>query len=92
MELDPSLTRKIAELARLRLSKEETSDFTVQLTSILGYVESLQAVDLRGPDGKEVDPLIHPRPMAQPLREDQARPRDWDSGVSTQGYQVPPVV
>ncbi len=37
---------KLARLARLDLSDEEVEQFTGELTSILGYVEQLQDVDV----------------------------------------------
>jgi aspartyl-tRNA(Asn)/glutamyl-tRNA(Gln) amidotransferase subunit C len=36
---------KIAELARLELTNEETESFTEQLSSILGYIEKLNELD-----------------------------------------------
>ncbi len=39
---------KLAKLARLRLTDEEVSQFTDEISSILQYVEQLQAVDLSG--------------------------------------------
>ena len=36
---------KIAELARLELTPEETEAFTVQLDSILGYIDKLNELD-----------------------------------------------
>jgi aspartyl-tRNA(Asn)/glutamyl-tRNA(Gln) amidotransferase subunit C len=39
---------KIAELARLELTHEETESFTVQLDSILGYIDKLNELDMSG--------------------------------------------
>lgn len=39
---------KLARLARLRLSDEEIDEYSTELTSILQYVEQLQAVDVSG--------------------------------------------
>ena len=45
---------KIAELARLELTSEETESFTVQLGSILGYIDKLNELDT-----SEVEPVAH---------------------------------
>jgi|SRR5688572_22726046 aspartyl-tRNA(Asn)/glutamyl-tRNA(Gln) amidotransferase subunit C len=45
---------KIAELARLELTHEETESFTVQLDSILGYIDQLNELDTS--DG---EPISH---------------------------------
>lgn len=39
---------KLARLARLELSDEEIEEYSVELTSILQYVEQLQSVDVDG--------------------------------------------
>jgi aspartyl-tRNA(Asn)/glutamyl-tRNA(Gln) amidotransferase subunit C len=36
---------KIAELARLELTEEETGSFTEQLSAILGYIDKLNELD-----------------------------------------------
>lgn len=46
--------RRIAALARLKLSEEEEERFAEQLSSILGYVEELKALDVSG-----VEPMTH---------------------------------
>ncbi|HXG94842.1 MAG TPA: Asp-tRNA(Asn)/Glu-tRNA(Gln) amidotransferase subunit GatC [Blastocatellia bacterium] len=45
---------KIAELARLELTPEETRSFTEQLSAILGYIEKLNELDT-----SEVEPMSH---------------------------------
>ena len=61
---------RIAELARLEVTEEEAATFARQLTSILGYAESIQRVDTSGIDAAAVqsDALINP------LREDAVLP------------------
>lgn len=39
---------KLARLSRLQLSDEEIAEFQKEISSILGYVEQLQEVDLKG--------------------------------------------
>jgi aspartyl-tRNA(Asn)/glutamyl-tRNA(Gln) amidotransferase subunit C len=45
---------KIAELARLELTNEETEAFTVQLDAILGYIDKLNELDT-----STVEPMSH---------------------------------
>ena len=64
---------KIAELARLELTTEETDLFTEQLSSIIGYVEKLNELDTG-----DVQPMSHCVPTGgdteYALRDDQVRP------------------
>lgn len=48
MQLTPLEVKKIATLARLSLSEEETQGYAEQLTAIFGYVEMLNEVDTDG--------------------------------------------
>jgi aspartyl-tRNA(Asn)/glutamyl-tRNA(Gln) amidotransferase subunit C len=63
--------RRIASLARLKLSPEEEERFAGQLSAILGYVEELKELDVSG-----VEPMTHALAAedAPALRADQARP------------------
>ncbi len=63
--------RRIAALARLKLSPEEEERFAVQLSSILGYVEELKALDVSG-----VEPMTHALAAgdASAVRADEVRP------------------
>lgn len=45
---------KIAELARLELTAEETNSFTEQLSAILGYIDKLNELDTT-----DVAPMSH---------------------------------
>lgn len=45
---------KIAELARLELTGEETEAFTVQLDAILGYIDKLNELDTDA-----LEPMTH---------------------------------
>ena len=71
MALTESDVQKIAHLARLRVTGRESAEVTARLTSILGMVDRLQAVDTAG-----VDPLAHPLDATQPLRVDQVTETD----------------
>jgi len=71
MALSVEEVRRIAQLARLKLSAEEERRFAEQLSAILGYVEQLEALDVSG-----VEPMTHALAAgeAAPLREDEVLP------------------
>ncbi len=60
---------RIASLARLSLTKDESERVSRELDTILGYVEALAEVDTAG-----VEATAHVIPLATPLREDRAEP------------------
>ncbi|MDQ6959526.1 MAG: Asp-tRNA(Asn)/Glu-tRNA(Gln) amidotransferase subunit GatC [Mariprofundaceae bacterium] len=62
MDID---VRKVAMLARIRLTDGEANELGPQLSSILGYVDQLQEVDTEG-----VVETAHPHDAAMPLRAD----------------------
>lgn len=68
-----ALTQKeieaIAHLARLNLSQEELDRFGPQLEQILGYVESLGALDLA-----KVEPTTYVLDITNRFRKDETRP------------------
>ena len=45
MPINKDQVLKIAELARLELTNDETEAFTVQLDAILGYIDQLDELD-----------------------------------------------
>ncbi len=47
MKVDEALVRRIAHLARIRVSKEDVGHLEGELTSILGFVEQLSQVDTK---------------------------------------------
>ena len=59
----------VAHLARLDLSPAEEQKLGAQLGSILGYIEKLKEVDVRG-----VEPTAHPFPLVNVTRPDEVRP------------------
>ncbi len=66
--------RKVAVLARLKLSDEEIEQFTGQLSGILDYVGLLDELDV-----ESVEPMAHVADVANVFRDDEARdslPRD----------------
>ncbi len=67
------ITRKevehVARLARLELTEEEKDRMTVQLDSILGYIDKLNKLDT-----SNVEPTTTVIPMVSVMREDEVRP------------------
>ena len=72
MPLKQGDVEKIAELARMQLTEEETRSFTEQLGAILSYVEKLNELDTSG-----VEPMSHSVTAAgdtqYAMREDEVR-------------------
>lgn len=71
--IDRELLEHIAEVSRLELTEEELERFTEQLKVILEAFRELDEVDTEG-----VEPSFHPSELADVLREDEAKPWDWD--------------
>ena len=71
MSLSLDEVRRIARLARLRLSPEEEVAFAGQLSAILDHVAQLAELDVTG-----VEPMTHALAAGDPvaLREDVALP------------------
>ncbi len=65
MSLDSATVRRIAKLARIRVTEPEIVTLQSELNAILGYVEQLNEVDVEG-----VEPLSGGAQMAMRLRED----------------------
>jgi aspartyl-tRNA(Asn)/glutamyl-tRNA(Gln) amidotransferase subunit C len=75
MSLDPATVRRIAKLARIRVTEEQVAPLQAQLNGILGWIEQLNEVDVEG-----VAPLTGAADMALRLRED----RVTDGGIAEQ--------
>ncbi|MBS2008812.1 MAG: Asp-tRNA(Asn)/Glu-tRNA(Gln) amidotransferase subunit GatC [Cyanobacteria bacterium SZAS TMP-1] len=58
--------KHVANLARLSLTEDECTQFTDQLDKIIGYFDELNKVDTDG-----VEPMSHPIPVTNVLREDR---------------------
>ena len=71
MALTVDEVRRIAVLARLRLSPDEEEVFRGQLSAILDYVRQLEELDVSA-----VEPMTHALSAGEPaaLREDVVRP------------------
>ena len=62
--------RHIAKLARLRLSESEEEVMAEQLSSILGYIEQLNELDVSA-----VSPMTHVLDLVNATREDETLQR-----------------
>ncbi|MFO7564182.1 MAG: Asp-tRNA(Asn)/Glu-tRNA(Gln) amidotransferase subunit GatC [Enhygromyxa sp.] len=73
-DYDPhELVGALADLARLELSRAEATQLGAQLETILGYVQSLQAVDVEG-----VPEYLTAQQPGSGLRPDEIMPDDFD--------------
>lgn len=61
--------RYVANLARINLSDEEVARYSAQLEDIVGYIEKLGEVDVKG-----VEPSAHPIEMSNRVRRDEPVP------------------
>jgi aspartyl-tRNA(Asn)/glutamyl-tRNA(Gln) amidotransferase subunit C len=67
--IDREQVLRVAELARLKISEEEVTKFTVQLGSIIEFVEQLKSVDT-----SDVEPTCFVEPLHDPTRPDVEKP------------------
>jgi aspartyl-tRNA(Asn)/glutamyl-tRNA(Gln) amidotransferase subunit C len=68
-EITTETVKKIARLANLALTEEETARFASQLEKILEYVHKLNELDTRG-----VPETVHALPLQNVWREDAVTP------------------
>lgn len=64
--LSKNQVRKIAQLARIEISKEEAEKYSTELSDILGFVEKLNEADTEG-----VEPVAHITGAKNVTREDK---------------------
>ncbi len=65
MQLTPDDVRKVASLARLKVTDDEVASLTHDLSAILGYVDVLNEVDTSG-----VEPMVHAVELSNVFRAD----------------------
>jgi aspartyl-tRNA(Asn)/glutamyl-tRNA(Gln) amidotransferase subunit C len=94
MGLTVEEVRKIAYLARLKLTAEEELRYTEQLSAILEYAALLQKVDT-----SQIPPTASVLPLNAPLREDRIRPSTPHDEILANApdegegmFRVPPVL
>jgi aspartyl-tRNA(Asn)/glutamyl-tRNA(Gln) amidotransferase subunit C len=92
--ITPEAVAKVAKLARLSLDADELQRATEQLSDVLDHFADIDALDLDG-----VEPMTHPTPIANVMREDvQLDGLDRDevlaaAPVAESGrFVVPPIV
>lgn len=66
MSLEADDVKNIAHLARLNIDEKNIEAYAHSLSSILGLVEQMQAVDTT-----DVQPMAHPLDVSQRLRADE---------------------
>ena len=66
MSVDRETVKRVAHLARIRVSDEEAEALRGELNAILGFVEQLNEVDVTG-----VEPMTSVIPMPTKKREDR---------------------
>ena len=84
----------VARLARLDLTDDELEHYTDQLAAILDHAADIEALDLDG-----VEPMTHPVPLVNVLRDDVERPcldRDEVLAAAPEAesgrFKVPPIL
>ena len=89
--IDAAEVLHVARLARLKLTDEETAKMAGELSSILGHIEQMSALDLEG-----VPPTSHVVEVEPGLRPDEpgeCRPRELAlapaPAVQDDGFLVP---
>jgi aspartyl-tRNA(Asn)/glutamyl-tRNA(Gln) amidotransferase subunit C len=65
MSVDQATVRRIAHLARIKVSESEVPHLQDELNAILAFVEQLKSVDVEG-----VEPMTSVQPMPMKKRED----------------------
>jgi aspartyl-tRNA(Asn)/glutamyl-tRNA(Gln) amidotransferase subunit C len=75
--------RRIARLARIELAAVEVEGLRNELNGILGLIDQMRAVDTSG-----VEPMSHPQPLSQRLREDRVAESDQRERFQSVAPQV----
>ncbi len=65
MSLDPATVRRIATLARIRVTEDEVPRLQAEMNAILGWIEQLNEVNVDG-----IEPLAGASLRALPMRAD----------------------
>lgn len=92
--LTPDAVEKVARLARLDLSEAELARATDQLGAMLDHFADIDALDL-----DDVEPMAHPLPLRNVMRDDVVQPgldRDEVLAAAPRAedgrFHVPPIV
>jgi aspartyl-tRNA(Asn)/glutamyl-tRNA(Gln) amidotransferase subunit C len=65
MSVDTDAVRRIARLARIKVSDDEIVGLQGEINAILSFVQALESVDVTG-----VEPMTSVVPMVLPMRDD----------------------
>jgi aspartyl-tRNA(Asn)/glutamyl-tRNA(Gln) amidotransferase subunit C len=65
MQVDEATVKRIARLARIRITEEEAKGLEKEISGILAWVEQLDEVDVTG-----VEPMTRVVPIKLKMRED----------------------
>ena len=76
MKIDKNTTLKIAKLCRVRVKEEEIEELSLQLSSILDWVEQLNEVNT-----ENIEPLSNVSSSTLPLRKDKAISHDQSKEI-----------
>lgn len=68
-DITKDTVKKLAKLSSIGLSEEEVAIMTIELTSIVGFVEDLQSVDVEG-----VEPTFQVTGLQDAFRADEVNP------------------
>ena len=68
MKITKDVVEHVAHLGRLELDPDEIELYTVQVDSILEYMDQLNSLDTKG-----IEPMSHPMPVLCVLRDDVAK-------------------
>lgn len=68
MPVNKEEVKKIAQLAKLKLSENEVDEFTGDMNEILGYMDKLNELDTG-----DVKPLYHPLEGTNVFRDDKLK-------------------
>ncbi|HNA30400.1 MAG TPA: Asp-tRNA(Asn)/Glu-tRNA(Gln) amidotransferase subunit GatC [Thiobacillaceae bacterium] len=83
MSLSIDDVKRIARLARIRVTEAEAVGYQGQLNGIFGLIEAMQAVDTAG-----VQPMSHAQDLAQRLRADAVTEPDRRAAFQTVAPQT----
>lgn len=76
MVIDTDLVQKLAYLARLSLTPEETKQYAKELDDLLQFFDQLQEIDTEG-----VEPVRQVTGLQNALREDEVNPSEKEDAL-----------
>ncbi|MGA3303468.1 MAG: Asp-tRNA(Asn)/Glu-tRNA(Gln) amidotransferase subunit GatC [Methylovirgula sp.] len=76
MSVDQATVRRIAHLARIKVTDEEVPHLAKELNAILAFVEELASVDITG-----VEPMTSVAPMKMKMRADVVTDGDQAASI-----------